>query len=79
MVCCLPASLSSLHVSAGGELAASWLCMLVLTAATGLMAGLFCPFCALPSCCFLCGDIVLALRRDGVYWDVSVIQNKLFL
>lgn len=67
------------HISAGGGVSASWLCVLVVGAGTGLLAGLLGPFCALPSCCFLHRIVALVFRKHGIYCNVCVIQKELFL
>lgn len=48
-------------------------------AGAGLLAGLLCPFCTLPTCCFLHQIIALVFGRHGIHCDVSVIQEELFL
>lgn len=58
-------------------MSASWPCMLmVVGAGTGLLAGLLCPFYALPTCCFLNRIVVLVFRRHGIYCDVSVMLKE---
>lgn len=75
-ICCLSASRSSLCISAGGEVPASWLCMLMVGDGAGLLASLLCPFYALPTCCFLHRIIAFVFRRHGIYCDISVIQKE---